>query len=182
MFENLYLLLEIRILSKPEWLSLTSSSSGGKAKWPHWKFLSMHYFHLHPSKLIALNCKETKKLKNCLNEWVKSRMWPLYQHNTLTGITWGSPLFPWTHGFAGDRSSISPKLWWHWQPCVGHKSTNTFPVRDLDSTAQEPTALSTMRNSLLLFCAAKTFMATSCCFGTCQKCQLRYLGKMLKVP
>lgn len=72
MLENLYLLLEICIRSKPEWLSLTSSSSDETEKRPHRKFLSMHYFHLHPPKLISLNCKETKKLKNCLNEQVKA--------------------------------------------------------------------------------------------------------------
>lgn len=62
----------------------------------------------------------------------------------------------------GVSSSTLLKLWWHRQPCVGHKSSNAFPMRDLGSTVQEPTVLSTMRNSLLLFSTTKIFMATSC--------------------
>lgn len=97
----------------------------------------MLYFHLHPPKLISLNYKETKKLKNCLNI-VNSRMWPLYQSNTLAGITTVcSALFLRTYRL----------LWWQQQHIVkaamaptafcGAQKHKHIPMRDLESTAQE---------------------------------------------
>lgn len=160
MFENLYLLSEICILSKPEPLSLSSSSSDGTAKWPHWKFLSMDYFHPHPSKPISNSKKpETEEVLKGVDERQNVTILAM-QHSKRSHIC--SSLFLVTHCTCpADGSSTLPKPQWHQQPSVGHKSTNTS-VRDLDSAAQEPRLCLPWGTPCCFYCTTQIFRATSC--------------------